>query len=452
MARFGPPATLFGRTAATIAVAFLAFLIFSMVAGMAYVVLPMAKRSADDLAALMVLSAQTWAELPPETRPDFERELGINHQLKLAPADYELSKADSYLPYLGYLEDGLSHRLGQPIVVKMTNEDDGRWFWADIPMGGWYLRVGFPEDRIGIRPPLAAALIVGAGGLLAIITALVLVRRITRPLALLSSAAVSVGKGREHALLPETGPSELAALARTFNHMSREVQELLANRTTLLAGISHDLRTPIARMRLAVAMLPENADPGLLANLERDLEEMNRLIGEFLEMSRALEQEKKEELDVAALASELVADSRRDGAVVEWTAPPRCICPAGPVALRRILANLLQNAVRYGEGKPVTMECEAQPNSVRLSVLDRGPGIPADQVEAVFQPFYRLEGSRSTVTGGSGLGLAIAKQLADANGWHIELLSRPGGGTEARLILGCQPDHSDGRYSSIPAE
>jgi two-component system osmolarity sensor histidine kinase EnvZ len=108
---------------------------------------------------------------------------------------------------------------------------------------------------------------------------------------------------------------------------------------------------------------------------------------------------------------------------------------AGATALRRILANLIENALRYGDGKPILLSCVCERETTLISVLDRGPGIPPEQVEAVFRPFYRLETSRSKATGGSGLGLAIARQLAEANGWRIQLLPRVGGGTEARLSL-----------------
>ncbi|BAN34256.1 periplasmic sensor signal transduction histidine kinase [Sulfuricella denitrificans skB26] len=202
------------------------------------------------------------------------------------------------------------------------------------------------------------------------------------------------------------------------------------NRTTLLAGISHDLRTPLARLRIALEMMPENAKPTLIARMERDMEEMNQLIGGFLELAQGLGQEEKRPVDLAVLLGELAQDTG-----LEWRALPPCIREVASVALRRILSNLVENALRYGGGKPVSMVCDCADGGARISILDRGPGIPPDQAEEVFRPFYRLESSRSSATGGSGLGLAIARQLAEANGWKIELLAREGGGTEARLTI-----------------
>jgi two-component system osmolarity sensor histidine kinase EnvZ len=121
--------------------------------------------------------------------------------------------------------------------------------------------------------------------------------------------------------------------------------------------------------------------------------------------------------------------------IIRWQPASPCERKVGQMALRRILANLLSNAVRYGAGREVELQCECAEHESVIHVLDHGPGIPAEEVENVFRPFYRLESSRSTATGGSGLGLAIAKQLAEVNGWKIELLPRSGGGTEARLTI-----------------
>ena len=238
--------------------------------------------------------------------------------------------------------------------------------------------------------------------------------------------------------LDEHGVEELAELARTFNRMAQQVQALLANRTTLLAGISHDLRTPLARMRLAVEMLPEDADPKIIARLKNDVEEMNRLIGEFLNFSRGLSREAAQATDLNLLLQELVDNVASEGATVKWQPGTACVRALGQMAVRRIVANLLSNAVRYGAGKEVELTCACAENEIRICVLDRGPGIPPQEAENVFRPFYRLESSRSTATGGSGLGLAIARQLAETNGWSITLLARAGGGTEACLIIPAQ--------------
>lgn len=426
--------TLFRSTAITVASALIILQLVMFSASAYYIMLPMAKRSVDDLAALMVLSAQTWVELPPQTRQDFELELARNHNLWLIESKTPLQDNVQYNPYLSLLEQALEARTGMETRTKVTNWEK-TWFWVEINTGEKLLSIGFPQDRLGIQSPLALMLVLAATILLTVITAVILARRITRPLQNLAEAARHVGMGNVPETLAEEGVEELAALAHTFNNMAQQVQALLANRTILLAGISHDLRTPLARMRLAVEMLPENADQKIITRLKNDIDEMNRLIGEFLAFSRGLEKEVPREVDLNVMLQQLVENVQVEGKPVLWKPVSDCVRPVGEMALRRILTNLLNNAARYGGGKEIELLCVCGASESVISVLDHGPGIPHEEVENVFRPFYRLESSRSAVTGGSGLGLAIAKQLADINGWKIELLPRTGGGTEARLTL-----------------
>jgi two-component system osmolarity sensor histidine kinase EnvZ len=261
-----------------------------------------------------------------------------------------------------------------------------------------------------------------------------LARRIVAPLERLDEAAAVLGRGERPALLSESGPRELAALARRVNALGREVHDLLEGRTTLLAGLSHDLRTPLARMRLALEMLSRRPDPALIERLDRDIEEMNRLVGGMLELARGLGREAPHEVDVQVLLEGLASQAREAGTDVAVNAE-ECILFAAPMALRRLLANLLSNAQRYGSSRTVELVARRESSGVRIGVLDRGPGIPPDQIEAVFRPFHRVEASRSPGTGGSGLGLAIVRQLAQANGWSVELENRDGGGLAAWVTV-----------------
>lgn len=432
----GWPNTLFGRTAATLGVAFLLFQTV-VLAVVAFTVLePMAERSADDLAALIVLSAQTWAELPPDTRPAFEQELIAHHHLRIGKIDRVSNDPPDRFLNSNNIERALSRRTGQDIRLQAGS---GGWTWVSLHMGGHLIRVGFVRSRYNIRSPLTAVGLLSLGALLTWFTGIITVRRITRTLAQLGTAAGQVGQGRMPRPLPETGPAELATLARAFNHMANEVQALLANRTTLLAGISHDLRTPIARMRLAVAMLPETTNPALLDQIERDLEQMNRLIGSFLEMARGLQSEPRQKVDLREILHELVEDTKRAGGKVNCTLPDACVAEIAVHGFQRIVVNLIENALRYGKPEAgagdVTVTCEHDDEGILIRIMDHGPGIPADRMEAVFRPFYRLESSRNQATGGSGLGLAIARQLAEVNGWELTLSARAGGGLVAGLRL-----------------
>ena len=434
MPRVGKSTTLFRSTAVTVASALIVLQLVMFGASAYYIMLPMARRSTDDLAALMVLTAQTWAELPPQTRPDFELELARQHNLWLIDNTAPLPEYEHRSPYLILLEQALQARTGRIIRAKVT-EFGKTWFWIEFDSGENQISIGFPQDRLGVQSPLALLLIMAATIVLTLLTAIILARRITRPLQNLAEAARHVGMGSTPEKLGEDGVEELAELARTFNKMAQQVQALLANRTTLLAGVSHDLRTPLARMRLAVEMLPENADVKIVARLNNDIEYMNRLIGEFLAFSRGLEKETPQPTDLNALLQELSDNAAAEGATVQWQPARQCMRAVGQMALRRIVSNLLNNAVRYGAGKEVELVCKCGEEEAVIKILDRGPGIPAEEVENVFRPFYRLESSRSTTTGGSGMGLAIARQLAEVNGWNIVLLPREGGGTEARLTI-----------------
>ncbi|MDD2702242.1 MAG: ATP-binding protein, partial [Sideroxydans sp.] len=258
-----------------------------------------------------------------------------------------------------------------------------------------------------------------------------------------SQAAQRIGAGGTPENLPANEVQELSELAAAFSQMALQVRELMANRTTLLAGISHDLRTPLSRMRLAVEMLPEDSAHKTVERLRRDIDDMNVLIGEFLALSRDLQQEVSDEIELDAMLAEMAEERNAQGAQVVCHVQPGLTVRAGPLALHRVLQNLLGNAVRYGNGQVVQIEASRTDEEVLIRILDRGPGIPPHEMEKVFRPFYRIESSRNTDTGGSGLGLAIVQQLCTANGWRIALHAREGGGTVAELSLPVSESHQE---------
>ncbi|MFN3750610.1 MAG: ATP-binding protein [Thiobacillus sp.] len=419
------PRSLFARTALTLALVFVVFQALAFWVVTYTLILPVAERSADDLAGLIVLSAQTWVELPPETRAAFERELARRHGLRLTTVDVGATADAPRFAFRSQIEHALSARLGATVVLRGVPGTEAAWL--DIPVGGHDLRVGFFPQRYAVKLPLAALAVIALGALLSLMTALILVRRVTVPLARAVEATRQVGAGELPDPLPETGPAELAELARRFNAMAAEVRELLDNRTTLLAGISHDLRTPMTRLQLNLELLRDDPKPARIDRALADLADMNRLIAGYLELARSTQPQARSRFDLAVLLEELATDAGLD-----WPATAPCVVEAGRLALRQIVANLVQNAQRYGGG-PVELALECGKARARVIVRDSGPGIPEDQLEKVFRPFYRLEASRSQATGGTGLGLAIVRQLAEANGCRITLANRPGGGLEAVL-------------------
>jgi two-component system osmolarity sensor histidine kinase EnvZ len=423
------------QNALLLAVFFIAFELVTAVATAYFLMLPMARRSAADLAGLMALSAQTWSELPPVTRPAFEIELLRSHALALRAEPPQNPTLPSWKePYLQFLVAALNARVGEPVTSSRERVGDEEWFWVSLPAGGGRLSVGLPHQRIGPRPIHALLVSLAGGVLLTLVAAWWLARRTNRPLHLLEQAVTSLGQGQTPEHLPETGPREIAALSRRFNEMAKQVEDLLAARTVLLAGVSHDLRTPLARLRLAVEMLVRKPGPELVAQVENDIEAMDRLIGDVLTLARGLGHEAVQRVALPEWLAELVqaipgASDRVQIAPIDVTLE----VPAG--ALRRILSNLLENALRYGGEQPVTLRVGVENGLCRIGVLDRGPGIPPAELEKVFRPFYRLEASRSVSTGGSGLGLAIVRQLAAAQGWQVTLQARSGGGLAAWLAI-----------------
>lgn len=411
-----------------------------------FVLLPLARRSADDLAGLMVLSAQTWAELPPLTRPAFEEELLASHALALRPASARAGRDEWHPFYFYVLEEALVRRTGTDQHLLSENAGGATWYWCNVPTGNGFLGVGLAKSRIDSQP--FTALLIGLVGGLFFVVALAygLARRITRPLARLEAASALIGQGATPMLLPETGPRELVSLSRRFNAMARQVQELLTARTTLLAGVSHDLRTPLARMRLALEIMKTDPAATLIARMERDIEQMNQLIANVLDLARGLEHEAPVTAELHDFLNEIAVDFSAPGQVISVDCPPGQVAIARQ-ALRRAIGNLLQNALRYAAGSSVDLVCTIESPGWRIGILDRGPGIDPARMETMFQPFQRGDPSRSPATGGSGLGLAIVRELAHANGWVVTLTSRPGGGLEAWITATVLDSSFNGRTS-----
>jgi two-component system osmolarity sensor histidine kinase EnvZ len=427
-------ATLFGRTATAFTLAFLLFSLFSLGLVIYFVTTPLTQRVANDLSALAVLTTQIWVELPPGTRPDFEREMQAHHDISVGLAERTLAVDPEPADYLLDLARALSERTGVGHEI-LYDADRPEWRWVDIPMGGRLMRVGFDTGRFATGIPLALILMALAGTLIAVVMSLVMVRRITRPLAALAKASTRIGEGRRGDPLPEVGAAELAELTHNFNQMERQLTLLMENRTTLLAGISHDLRTPIARMQLEVELLEGNPDRDLIEGMRADLVEMNEIISATLQLTQGISEEITKQREVCGEVESLVEEFRHREAEIEFKGEAGIFRDLPVTAFRRVLGNLIDNALRYGGERPVRVSCSRQGDKVKIEISDQGPGIPSDQRAIVMQPFKRLEDSRSRASGGSGLGLAIVDQLCRLNEWRFELDEGEQGGTLARLYL-----------------
>jgi signal transduction histidine kinase len=260
---------------------------------------------------------------------------------------------------------------------------------------------------------------------------LLAVRWATRPLNALADAADELGRNIDRPPMAEKGPLEVTRAARAFNTMQARLARYVRDRTRVLAAMSHDLKTPITRLRLRAELL---GDPRLREKFTRDLDEMESMVGATLDFLRGQESgERTQPVDVMALLESLQADLRETGAEVEIAGTATKPYPGAPQALKRCLGNLVENAVKHGRSARVLVD----DNDARLEIRiqDAGPGLPPDQLEKVFEPFYRVEDSRSRETGGTGLGLTIARGIAEAHGGSLDLHNRPEGGLEAVLVI-----------------
>jgi signal transduction histidine kinase len=264
-----------------------------------------------------------------------------------------------------------------------------------------------------------------------IAVSLIAVRWATRPLNALADAADELGRNIDRAPMPEEGPLEVARAAHAFNTMQASLIRYLRERTATLAAMSHDLKTPVTRLRLRAELLD---DGELKQKISQDLQEMESMVQATLEFMRGGESaEQVQPLDVMALLESLQADAEDVGAQVTVEGSVARPYPGRPQALKRCLNNLIDNALKYGKRATILVDDDKERLVVRIQ--DHGPGIPEAQRERVFEPFYRIEGSRSRDTGGTGLGLTIARNIAQLHGGTLTLHNLKEGGLEAVLTL-----------------
>jgi len=312
--------------------------------------------------------------------------------------------------------------------------DDQRGFWVSFYIDEDEFWVMLPRERF--EPELGLGWL-GWGALLlvlALLGASLIAATLSRPLRALAGAAGRVGRGETPAPLAESGPLELATVSAAFNRMARDLEALERERAMVLAGISHDVRTPLSRLRLALEM--SGASLEAREGMSADIDEMDQVVGQFLDFARG-ETEARELQPASPLLDEVREHYAKLGRRVEVRAGGDAApFPFARKALRRAIGNLVDNALRHA-GEPVEVGLRREGAQVVIEVLDRGPGIPEDEAERLKRPFTRLDEARGG-SGGAGLGLAIVERVARAHGGRLDLAARPGGGLAARLVLSAQ--------------
>ncbi|MBL8380198.1 MAG: HAMP domain-containing protein [Burkholderiales bacterium] len=403
---------------------------------------PRGQQVAMQVAAILNLTRAALVSSRPEARAALMREISNSERIEIYPADPDEALA------------ALPERPGVALMQNLVREKAGaetRFAFARNGLPGLWVSFRIDEDEYWVRLRRerierdfqaqwlgwgALALALALGG------AFLLVRRITRPLEALADAARTVGRGGAPPPLAEAGPGEVVAVARAFNQMANDLKTQEQDRALVLAGISHDLRTPLARLRLGVEM---SADASLKDGMVADIEQMDQVIGQFLDFARSGHDDRAAltEVDLAQLAGDLGRHYAGARGELRISVPAGSTVRARAPSLRRALANLIDNAFKHsGPGTSVELAVALEDGRTRIEVRDRGPGIPAPDIERLKQPFTRLDDARGSADG-AGLGLAIVERIARLHGAAFTLMPRAGGG-----LVACLDFPSNGRDST----
>jgi len=399
--------------------------------------LPRAEEAAQHIASIVQLARAALTSTAPDKRRELLAQLTAREGIRIyAEGEGDPPEIASQSSWLPLLQDELHRSLGPATRYRFVPSQGGNlWvsfsvnrdhFWIVLPRR--QLEHPFPWRWLGWGTAVFAFAMLGAYAL---------VSRINGPLRALAAAAVRLGRGEAVARLHEDGPAEIRALTRAFNQMATDLAHLDSDRTLLLAGVSHDLRTPLSRLRVELEMLSPDAS-GRTAMIQ-DIEDIDAILGQFLAYAQAGAAEPEKTVELNALAHAATERYERiDKKVVLdlGQVPP---LPLRATAMTRLITNLLDNAFKYGRrpeqsAAEVTLQTAHERGRVRVSVLDRGPGIPESELARLKKPFTRLDTSRSNAAG-SGLGLAIVDRIARQHGGHLWLTARAGGGLDATVEL-----------------
>jgi len=421
------PRSAFGQTVLLIGVLLLINQVVSYISIAVYILQPNSQQI-NQLLAKQIRAVFIDVDDPtlrPAMAEAFHRETGIGVYREKKALQLGLSDAVRY----PFKSNEMSALLGGPAEVRISQGDE-YLFWIRPPQApNWWVKIpllGLEEENFS---PLVIVLIIL--GVLSVAGGWLFVRQLNRPLKSLQRAAEDVGRGDFPEPLLERGTTEIVAVTQAFNHMSKGIMQLEDDRNLLMAGISHDLRTPLTRIRLATEMMSKQ-DEFLKEGIESDIDDMNNIIDQFIDYIRHDSKDKAEFDDLNGLLQEVLQAETPVDRDIAFTSDPMPEIPLKYVAMKRVAANLIQNALRYSEGD-ISVNAGIDKNVAFFTINDRGPGIPEADMERLFQPF--TQGDEARGGEGSGLGLAIIKRIVDSHGGRVILANRSEGGLQAKVLL-----------------
>lgn len=340
-----------------------------------------------------------------------------------------LSTAETVYPgSFQLIANALNERVHRPFGIN--DKASKRSLLIRVQLSEGVMDVHVDRERLFSRTTYVFVLWMLGSSLVLFAVASIFMRNQIRPIRRLARAADSLGKGQEIPDFRPAGATEVRQAAVAFNRMRDRIQRSIAQRTEMLAGVSHDLRTPLTRLKLELEMLGKNED---VAALKDDVAEMERMVDDYLAFARGESTEAVIETDLGQLIDEITVAARRTGARIELFRDATLRLPLKPGAVKRSLTNIVSNAHRYGDH--IRIEAHQKGGLIRVAIEDDGEGIPEEYREDVFKPFYRLESSRSRETGGSGLGLAIARDVIRSHGGDIKLGEAEAGGLRVLVTI-----------------
>ncbi|MBT7941907.1 MAG: HAMP domain-containing protein, partial [Alphaproteobacteria bacterium] len=344
---------------------------------------------------------------------------------------------NAVLPNVSHSPSGLTERMltramishvSKPFQIDTKSKD--REVVITVQLVSGVLQVSLSRKRLFSSTAYVFVLWMVGTSLILFVVATIFMRNQVKPIRRLAIAADDFGKGRDVSQFKPEGASEVRLAASAFLAMHERIVRQISQRTDMLAGVSHDLRTPLTRMKLQLEMLGGDTVPGA-EDLKADITEMEHMLDGYLDFARGEGGEDPRPTDVSALLKDAAAQALRQGGAVDLHTEGQLSASLRPNAFRRCLTNLIDNAIRYA--KHVSVRAGQRGDAIEVTIDDDGPGIAEDQRDAVFKPFYRIEGSRNPGTGGVGLGMTIARDVLRSHGGDIELGDSPNGGLRVRL-------------------